>query len=235
MRNLLRLALAAGLLLPQAVSSQGSLPADRFVYGTYNIQTSGDSGPVTISPDGDPTRVQRDEREASSWQLTFYKSGTANMVKTHVTSWTHQLDNIQTFASGPTARTITETRTDYLYDSPDVTGSLSLQYRLDANKQSYRQLAMSDSDPTVEVKTTTIITNYDRNGKVIGTPDVRPAPGQKFPADHLIMHLVLAWQGAQWSNGYSGTLTVQNSYQDYVAPKTGYHWLTVKAQWNLQP
>jgi hypothetical protein len=157
------------------------------------------------------------------------------MVKTHVTSWTHQLDTIQIFATGPTARTITETRTDYLWDSPDVTGSLVLQYRLDANRQSYRQLAMSDSDPTAEVKTTTTITNYDRSGNVIGTPDVRPAPGQKFPSDHLIMHLVLAWQGAQWSNTYSGTLTVKNSYQAYIAPVTLYHWLNVNAQWNLKP
>jgi hypothetical protein len=229
MSNRLRVALCFALFAAPTLQAQGPPPPDKFLYGTYNIQTKGDSGPVTMSSSGGSREI-REESETSSWQLTFYKNGTANSVKTHLVSWTHELVTTQIIANARIARIVTSVKTERLWDRPDVTGSLTLHWG-----NGYRQLLMSDSDVTADVKTTTTITNYASNGAVIGTPDVRPAPGQKFSPDELIMHLDLAWESAQWNTNYSGSLTVQNNYQDYIAPKSNYHWLTVKAQWNLNP
>jgi hypothetical protein len=117
-------------------------------------------------------------------------------------------------------------------DDPDVTATLAIQY-FTLNGQNYRRLAMSNSEPTVDVKTTTTITTYDRNDHVTSL-DIRPAPGEPFKADPLRMHLDLAeWQSAQWTNGYTGSISTLNNYSTYIAPVSKYHWLTLKAQWNL--
>jgi hypothetical protein len=223
---------------PRAQVAQGSPTPPVFVFGTYNIQTQGDTGPITTSA-GPGGKVVRQESETSSWQLTFYQSGTAHYVKTHVLAWTHILVYTQTFTSGPTAMEVSSTRTDYLRDRPDVTGSLTSQW-INNGTVTFRQLAMSDSDPNVDVKTTTSDTKYDANNNVIyqlitPAPAKPGQPAAPFKADEMIMHLVLSWPAAVWSNSYSGTISVQNNYATYIAPVTGAHWLNVKAQWNLNP
>jgi hypothetical protein len=98
----------------------------------------------------------------------------------------------------------------------------------------YRQLAMSGSDPQAYVKETITEDTYNSQGNITGTKDLTPKKENNgVPGDTLSMHLVLTWQDARWTDNYSGSITVQNSYQEYVAPN-GYHWLTVKGQWNLQ-
>ena len=87
---------------PRAQVAQGSPTPPVFLFGTYNIQTQGDTGPITTSS-GPGGKVVRQESETSSWQLTFYQSGTAHYVRTHVLSWTHILVYTQTFTSGPTS------------------------------------------------------------------------------------------------------------------------------------
>ena len=237
MSNLLRLTVCTCLLAPPGLHAQIQQqppPADQFVYGTYNIQSSGDSGPITISSDAN-SRTVREESEQSSWQLTFSRSGTENVLTTHVVHWHHQLDYTQLFKSGSPARIVTSTQTDAVLDVPSGPGSLTLHWETDTSGLTYRQLNMSGGDPFAKVKTTVIITKYDANGKVIGAPDVRPPAGAAYRADDLEMHLVLSWQAAQWSNGYSGSLTALDNYKEYIAPNSKDPWLTVKAQWNLHP
>jgi hypothetical protein len=228
------LAAFAAPTLSQIPSEMPDPPPDQNVYGTYNVQTNGDSGPVTDSSDQNSKTV-RQEWETSSWQLNFYKKGTANYVTTHLLAWTHELDYTQTFYSGTTGKIVTATKTEKFSDEPDVTATLTIQF-FNLNGKVYRKLAMSQSEPTAGVKTTMTITRYDRSGKVIEPVDVRPAPGVPFKADLLRMHLDLPnWPTAQWSNGYTGSITAQNNYKDYITPVTNNHWLTVKGQWNLHP
>ena len=124
MSNRIRLALCFALFAAPALHAQGPPPPDKFLYGNYNIQSKGDSGPVTMSSSGGSREI-REESETSSWQLTFYKNGTANSVKTHLVSWTHELITTQIVANAPVARIVTSVKTERFSDRSDVTGSLT--------------------------------------------------------------------------------------------------------------
>jgi hypothetical protein len=222
--------------IPQALQK---VPPNQNVYGTYNIQTNGEAAVTTHSDQN--SKIVRDEWEKSSWQLTYYKVGTADMLKTHVLAWTHELVYIQTFSTGPVGKTTTSTKTEYAYDENPVTSTLAIGYFTQASGPPYRKLLMNEAD--CYVKTTMTITNYDRNNKVIPgdslhpNPDIRPRPGAPYNADFLRMHLDLpGWPDAKWATDYQGSITALNNYSTYIAPApSGEHWLTVNAQWNLHP